>query len=56
MSDLGDALATMLGGNYLDYFSLDGRSYKVIPQAKQNDRLTADQLLARLIRKSAPEG
>lgn len=50
MSDLGGALATMLGGNYLDYFSLDGRSYKVIPQAKQNDRLTADQLLGYYIK------
>ncbi|MDX3968033.1 MAG: efflux RND transporter permease subunit [Bradyrhizobium sp.] len=52
MSDLGGALATMLGGNYLDYFSLDGRSYKVIPQAKQNDRLTADQLLGYYIKAS----
>lgn len=52
MSDLGGALATLLGGNYLDYFSLDGRSYKVIPQAKQNDRLTADQLLGYYIRAS----
>ncbi|TQF26183.1 acriflavine resistance protein B [Bradyrhizobium sp. UNPF46] len=52
MSDLGGALATMLGGNYLDYFSLDGRSYKVIPQAKQNDRLAADQLLGYYIKAS----
>lgn len=52
MSDLGGALATMLGGNYLDYFSLDGRSYKVIPQARQNDRLTADQLLGYYIKAS----
>ncbi|MGX4771012.1 efflux RND transporter permease subunit [Bradyrhizobium guangdongense] len=52
MSDVGGALATMLGGNYLDYFSLDGRSYKVIPQARQNDRLTAGQLLGYYIRAS----
>ncbi|MDH6258376.1 efflux RND transporter permease subunit [Bradyrhizobium sp. BR13661] len=52
MSDLGGALATMLGGNYLDYFSLDGRSYKVIPQARQNERLTSDQLLGYYIRAS----
>ncbi|MBR0834253.1 efflux RND transporter permease subunit [Bradyrhizobium manausense] len=50
MSDLGGALATMLGGNYLDYFSLDGRSYKVIPQIRQNERLTTDQLLGYYIR------
>ena len=32
MSDVGSALASMLGGGYINYFSLDGRSYKVIPQ------------------------
>ena len=52
MSDLGGALATMLGGNYIDYFSLDGRSYKVIPQVRQNDRLTTEQLLGYYIRTS----
>jgi multidrug efflux pump len=52
MSDLGSSLATMLGGNYVDYFSLDGRSYKVIPQVRQNDRLTTDQLLSYYIRAS----
>lgn len=50
MSDLGGSLATMLGGNYVEYFSLDGRSYKVIPQVRQNDRLTTEQLLAYQIR------
>ncbi|MGV7215747.1 efflux RND transporter permease subunit [Bradyrhizobium sp. UFLA05-112] len=52
MSDLGGALATMLGGNYVEYFSLDGRSYKVIAQVRQNDRLTAEQLLSYQIRTS----
>ncbi|MET4213467.1 MULTISPECIES: efflux RND transporter permease subunit [unclassified Bradyrhizobium] len=52
MSDLGGALATMLGGNYVEYFSLDGRSYKVIPQVRQNDRLTTEQLLSYQIRTS----
>ncbi|CCE08518.1 putative multidrug efflux transporter (RND family,AcrB/AcrD/AcrF family) [Bradyrhizobium sp. STM 3843] len=52
MSDLGGSLATMLGGNYIDYFSLDGRSYKVIAQVKQNDRLTTEQLLNYYIRAS----
>jgi multidrug efflux pump len=44
MSDVGGSLATMLGGGYVNYFSLSGRSYKVIPQVAQIDRLTADQL------------
>ncbi len=45
--DLGQAgrdLSTMLGGNYVNRFSIQGRSYKVIPQIKRSERLTADQL------------
>ena len=45
MSDIGGALASALGGGYVNYFSLSGRSYKVIPQVQQESRLNADQLL-----------
>jgi multidrug efflux pump len=45
MSDVGSAMAAMLGGGYVNYFSLDGRSYKVIPQVLQKYRLNTDQLL-----------
>jgi multidrug efflux pump len=45
MSDIGSALASMLGGGYVNYFGLDGRSYKVIPQVQQFSRLNTDQLL-----------
>jgi multidrug efflux pump len=45
MSDVGGALAAMLGGGYVNYFSLDGRSYKVIPQVQQVYRLNPQQLL-----------
>jgi multidrug efflux pump len=34
----------MLGGNYVNRFSIQGRSYKVIPQIKREGRLTPDQL------------
>jgi len=34
----------MLGGDYVNRFSIQGRSYKVIPQVKREDRLTPDQL------------
>jgi multidrug efflux pump len=34
----------MLGGNYVNRFSIQGRSYKVIPQIKRADRLTPSQL------------
>jgi multidrug efflux pump len=44
MRDLGSALGSMLGGNYVNYFSIAGRSYKVIPQVMQQNRLNAAQL------------
>jgi multidrug efflux pump len=44
LSQAGQDLATMLGGNYVNRFSIQGRSYKVIPQVKRADRLTPDQL------------
>lgn len=45
MSDVGNAMAAMLGGGYVNYFSLDQRSYKVIPQVQHGFRLNTDQLL-----------
>jgi len=44
MTDVGGALSWMLGGGYVNYFSLSGRSYKVIPQVQQRSRLTTEQL------------
>ena len=44
LSQAGQDLSTMLGGNYVNRFSIQGRSYKVIPQIKREGRLTADQL------------
>jgi multidrug efflux pump len=44
MQNIGDALGWMLGGGYVNYFSLAGRSYKVIPQVMQRDRLNAGHL------------
>jgi multidrug efflux pump len=45
MTQVGSALANMLGGGYVNYFSLDSRSYKVIPQVQQRSRLTTQQIL-----------
>ena len=45
MSDVGGSLSAMLGGGYVNYFSLAGRSYKVIPQVQQRSRLNTRQLL-----------
>jgi multidrug efflux pump len=44
LSQVGQDLSTMLGGNYVNRFSIQGRSYKVIPQVKRIERLTPDQL------------
>jgi multidrug efflux pump len=44
LSKAGEDLSTMLGGNYVNRFSIQGRSYKVIPQIKRAERLTPDQL------------
>ncbi len=43
--DVGAALGAALGGGYVNYFSIAGRSYKVIPQVLQTDRQNADQIL-----------
>jgi multidrug efflux pump len=45
MSDVGGAMASMLGGGYVNYFDLGGRSYRVIPQVEQDERLNVDQVL-----------
>jgi multidrug efflux pump len=44
LSQAGQDLSTLLGGNYVNRFSIQGRSYKVIPQVKRAERLTPDQL------------
>ncbi len=37
-------ISVMTGGNYVNRFSMEGRSYKVIPQVQRVDRLTAEDL------------
>src|SRR5436190_1292316 len=44
LAQAGRDLSVMLGGNYVNRFSIQGRSYKVIPQVKRSERLTSDQL------------
>ena len=44
MSDIGKDLGNMLGGGYVNRFSIEGRSYKVIPQVARRFRLDADML------------
>jgi multidrug efflux pump len=44
MQQVGADLATMLGGNYVNRFNMDGRSYKVIAQVERAGRLTPSDL------------
>ena len=44
LQQVGLDLGTMLGGDYVNRFSIEGRSYKVIPQVTRVQRLNADQL------------
>ena len=44
MATVGADLAALVGGNYVNRFDFAGRSYKVIPQLKRIERLTAGQL------------
>jgi len=43
--DVANAMSAALGGGYVNYFSIDGRSYKVIPQVLQTNRLNPSQVL-----------
>jgi multidrug efflux pump subunit AcrB len=54
LAQAGRDLSTLLGGNYVNRFSIQGRSYKVIPQLKRSERLTPDQLADIYV--TGPEG
>jgi multidrug efflux pump len=45
MTQVGSSLGSLLGGGYVNYFSMQTRSYKVIPQVERVSRLNVDQLL-----------
>jgi len=44
MQSVGSDLGALVGGNYVNRFDFEGRSYKVIPQLQRGARLTAEQL------------
>ena len=48
--DVGSSLGDALGGGYVNYFSIEGRSYKVIPQVLQKYRLNPHQVLDYYVR------
>ncbi len=55
MQDIGRNLATLLGGNDVNRFSLEGRSYKVIPQVAREFRIQPDRLKDYYIRPGSGE-
>ena len=55
MRDIGSNLATLLGGNDINRFSLEGRSYKVIPQVAREFRLQPERLKDYYIRPGSSE-
>jgi multidrug efflux pump len=44
MQAIGSSITSALSGGYVNFFSLEGRSYQVIPQLDRRFRLTAEQL------------
>jgi multidrug efflux pump len=51
---VGGDLTTLLSSGYVNYFSIQGRSYQVIPQLKRVERLTPEDLINRYV--SGPNG
>jgi multidrug efflux pump len=44
LQTVGQDLGSAIGGNYVNRFSIGGRSYKVIPQILRSERLNPEQL------------
>ncbi len=44
LQTIGQDLAAAVGGNFVNRFSVGGRSYKVIPQLQRTERLNPEQL------------
>lgn len=55
MADIGSTLATLLGGNYVNLFDLEGRSYRVIPQVPRSYRLNDELLGSYYVRAASGE-
>lgn len=55
MAQIGETLSVMLGEAEINRFTLQGRSYKVIPQAAEGFRLTKEELEKYYLRTSSGE-
>jgi multidrug efflux pump len=54
LQKVGQDIGILTGGNYVNRFNIQGRSYKVIPQAERTQRLNPDQLETKYV--SGPNG
>jgi multidrug efflux pump len=54
LQQVGGDLTTLLSSGYVNYFSIQGRSYQVIPQLKRAERLTPEDLANRYV--TGPNG
>ncbi len=50
MQDVGGTLATLLGGNNVNRFTVQGRSYEVIAQVPRTERSSTEQILKYRVR------
>ena len=55
MADLGQSLSGMLNEDYVNWFSLEGRSYKVIPQVERRFRNDTGELADFYVRNGSGE-
>ena len=55
LEEVGRDLGALLGGNYTNRFNIEGRSYKVIPQVKRQERLNPDQIKDIYVRSKSGE-
>lgn len=55
MASIGRNLGTLLGGGYVNRFSMEGRSYKVIPLVSRDYRRAADMLKEVYVRSASGE-
>jgi len=53
MKDIGAVLTPLMGGGYVNFFSMEGRSYRVTPQIEQQSRLNVDDLQRLYVRASS---
>ncbi|MCI5065411.1 efflux RND transporter permease subunit [bacterium] len=54
LAEVGEQIGVLTGGDFVNRFNIEGRSYKVIPQLQRKDRLQPEQLLDTYLR--LPDG